>query len=75
MNVASTDFTYMPQMRNGQMYVNVLENHSAAVFKNGGVDTGTNPQVASFRVTANGALEQMDATTGDWSVVSSGYNG
>ncbi|WP_057823189.1 hypothetical protein [Lentilactobacillus sunkii] len=75
MNVASTDFTYMPQMRNGQMYVNVLENHSAAVFKNSGVDTGTNPQVASFRVTSDGALEQMDATTGDWSVVSSGYNG
>lgn len=74
-NVASTDFTYMPQMKDGEMYVNVLENHSAAVFKNSGVDSGTNPQVASFRVTSDGALEQMNATTGDWSVVSSGYNG
>ncbi|WP_251908463.1 hypothetical protein [Lentilactobacillus kefiri] len=75
MNVESTDFTYMPQMKNGQMYVNVLENHNAAAFKKSGVDSGTNPQVASFRVTSSGALEQMDATTGDWSVVSSGYNG
>ena len=75
MNVASTDFTYMPQMKDGQLYVNVLENHNAAAFKKSGVDTGTNPQVASFRVTASGALQQMNATTGDWTTVSSGYNG
>lgn len=75
MNVASTDFTYMPQMRNGQLYVSVLENHNAAAFKKSGVDTNTNPQVASFRVTSSGALEQMDATTGDWTVVSNGYGG
>ncbi|MGF2384567.1 hypothetical protein [Lentilactobacillus otakiensis] len=75
MNVASTDFTYMPQMKDGQLYVNVLENHNAAAFKKSGVDTGTNPQVASFRVTASGALQQMNATTGDWATVSSSYNG
>ena len=75
MAVNSTDFTYMPQMRNGQLYVNVMENHNSQAFKKSGVDTGTNPQVASFRVTANGALEQMDATTGDWAVVSNSYGG
>lgn len=75
MAVDSTDFTYMPQMRNGQLYVNVLENHNSQAFKKSGVDTGTNPQVASFRVTASGALEQMDATTGDWAVVSNSYGG
>ena len=75
MAVNSTDFTYMPQMRNGQLYVNVMENHNSQAFKKSGVDTGTNPQVASFRVTANGALEQMDATTGDWAVVSTSYGG
>ncbi|EHO51670.1 hypothetical protein [Lentilactobacillus kisonensis] len=70
MNVSSTDFTYMPQMRNGLLYVDVLENHDAAVFKNSKVDSNTDPRVASFRVNSSGQLEEMDSTTGSWIVVS-----
>lgn len=68
-NVNSTDFTYMPQMQNGLLYVDVLENHNAPAFKNRDVDPNSSPRVASFRVNANGQLEEMNATTGDWAVV------
>ncbi|GHP14564.1 hypothetical protein YK48G_19890 [Lentilactobacillus fungorum] len=74
-NVQSTDFTYLPQKRAGMLYLDVLENHSATIFKNHQVDPNTNPKVASFRVNSTGQLEEMNPTTGNWTVVSDTYGG
>lgn len=74
-NYQSDDLGYeMSKDANGELVIQVRENHNSANMQAQGADAGTAPTIGWFKINSQGQLLSSPDAGASWSVVSNSYN-